>query len=196
MNEKKMKSIMIYSGAIFLFLFCTAPFLWMVIISFIKRPDFLISKLPFSFSFNNYFEVITNKSTHIIDYLRNSIIISTLTALITTVIAGISAYSISRIKFPGKMAIPLTLLCLSLFPQISIVGYLFKLMTSFDWINTYAALIFPYITLGIPLSLWIMISQFSRVPKELDEAALVDGATRFQIFRKIIFPVTLTGFFI
>jgi multiple sugar transport system permease protein len=82
-----------------------------------------------------------------------------------------------------------------MFPQISIVGYLFKMMTDFNWINTYYALIFPYITLGLPLALWIMLSHFSQLSKELDEAALVDGASRFQILRKIIFPIALPGAF-
>ncbi len=80
-----------------------------------------------------------------------------------------------------------------MFPQISIIGYLFRLMTNLGWINTYFALMFPYMTLGMPLALWIMLSYFSQIPVELDKAGLVDGASRFQILRKIIFPVALPG---
>jgi multiple sugar transport system permease protein len=98
-------------------------------------------------------------------------------------------------QFPGKIMIPVLLLAFSMFPQISIIGYLFKLMTDVGWINTYQALIFPYIALGLPLALWIMLSYLAQVPVELDKAALVDGATRLQVLRKIILPVALPGAF-
>jgi multiple sugar transport system permease protein len=98
-------------------------------------------------------------------------------------------------QFPGRIIVPILLLAFSMFPQISIIGYLFKLMTDVGWINTYPALIFPYIALGLPLALWIMLSYLSQVPVELDNAALVDGATRLQILRKIILPVALPGAF-
>jgi multiple sugar transport system permease protein len=87
------------------------------------------------------------------------------------------------------------MLAFSMFPQISIVGYLFKVMTWLGWINTYPALIFPYIALGMPLALWIMLSYFSQLPTDLDRAALVDGATRFQVLRRIIFPIAVPGAF-
>ena len=174
-------------------LFCSIPFLWMVIISLNKHPDFLLKGSAFVFSFDNYFEIISTSSTHILQYLLNSFIISFTAAFLTTLFAALSAYSISRFSFPGRAVIPILLLGLSMFPQISIVGYLFKIMTGVGWINTYYALIFPYITLGLPLALWIMLSYLSKISKELDKAALVDGASRMQIFFKIIFPVSLPG---
>ena len=195
MKEEKVKKILLYAGAIFLFIFCIAPFAWMVIVSLNKHPDFLSNNVPFILTINNYIQVLTTKSVHLLDYLRNSIIISLAAAFFATFFASLSAYSITRMNFPGKIFIPIALLGFSMFPQISIVGYLFKMMTDFNWINTYYALIFPYITLGLPLALWIMLSHFSQLSKELDEAALVDGASRFQILRKIIFPIALPGAF-
>lgn len=195
MKEERIKKILIYAGAVFLFVFCIAPFVWMVIVSLNKHPDFLSNNVPFVLTINNYIQVLTAKSVHLLSYLRNSIIISFAAAFFATFFASLSAYSITRLKFPGRIFIPLALLGFSMFPQISIVGYLFKMMTDFNWINTYYALIFPYITLGLPLALWIMLSHFSQLSKELDEAALVDGASRFQILRKIIFPIALPGAF-
>ncbi len=195
MKEERIKKILIYAGAVFLFIFCIAPFVWMVIVSLNKHPDFLSNNVPFVLTINNYIQVLTTKSVHLLSYLRNSIIISFAAAFFATFFASLSAYSITRLKFPGRIFIPLALLGFSMFPQISIVGYLFKMMTDFNWINTYYALIFPYITLGLPLALWIMLSHFSQLSKELDEAALVDGASRFQILRKIIFPIALPGAF-
>jgi multiple sugar transport system permease protein len=195
MKEERIKKILLYAGAVFLFIFCIAPFVWMVIVSLNKHPDFLSNNVSFVLTINNYIQVLTTKSIHLLSYLRNSIIISFAAAFFATFFASLSAYSITRLKFPGRIFIPLALLGFSMFPQISIVGYLFKMMTDFNWINTYYALIFPYITLGLPLALWIMLSHFSQLSKELDEAALVDGASRFQILRKIIFPIALPGAF-
>jgi multiple sugar transport system permease protein len=167
----------------------------MLIVSFTKNPDFLTRQTPFVLTVQNYVDILTDPSVHLLEYLRNSVLISLISAALATFFAGLSAYAITRLSFPGRIIIPMVLLAFSMFPQISIVGYLFKLMTWLGWINTYNALIFPYITLGLPLALWIMMSYFSRLPVELDKAALVDGATRFQILRKIIFPIAAPGAF-
>jgi len=195
MREQRMIVLFKILGAVFLLLFCLLPFSWMIIISLTKNPDFLASGSSVSFTINNYTDLLQSGSTHLLDYLRNSLIISIVSAVCATVFAGLSAYAITRLTFPGRIIIPLALLAFSMFPQISIIGYLFKLMTWLGWINTYYALIFPYITLGLPLALWIMLSYLSRISTELDKAALVDGATRWQILQKIIFPVALPGIF-
>jgi len=82
-----------------------------------------------------------------------------------------------------------------MFPQISIVGYLFKIMTSLGWINTYQALIFPYTAWTMPMSLWILISYFTQLPKDLDEAAMIDGASRIQTLTRIIIPLAAPSIF-
>lgn len=193
MREDKLKKFLLFSGAVFLILFCLIPFLWMLIVSFSKNPDFLSEQSSLVLTINNYIEIVTTPSVHLLRYLLNSIIVSLVSAFFATFFASLSAYSITRIKFPGRVIIPMILLAFSMFPQISIIAYLFKLMNWLGWINNYAALIFPYITLGLPLALWIMLSYFSRLPIQLDNAALVDGATRFQILRKIIIPLSLPG---
>ena len=110
-----------------------------------------------------------------------------------TLAAGLSAYAVTRLRFPGRILIPVGVLAFSMFPQISIVGYLFKLMTALGWVNTHAALVLPYTTLGLPLALWIMLSYFERIPTDLDKAALVDGASRMQVLLRIIFPLAAPG---
>jgi multiple sugar transport system permease protein len=195
MKEQKLISILKLSGAVFLLLFCLLPFIWMIIISLTRNPDFLASNQSAAFTITNYTDLLTSSSTHLLDYLKNSLIVSLVSAICATLFACLSAYAITRLTFPGRIVIPIVLLAFSMFPQISIIGYLFKLMTWLGWINTYYALIFPYITLGLPLALWIMLSYLSRLSTELDKAALVDGATRWQILQKIIFPIALPGAF-
>ena len=193
MREERVKKILKSTGVVFLLLFCLLPFVWVVVVSLVKEPDFLLPQVVFDVTLDNYSDVLTSDSLHLLDYLRNSLVVSAVAALAATLFASLAAYAITRLKFPGRLLIPLVLLAFSMFPQISIVGYLFKMMIGLGWINTYAGLIFPYITLGLPLALWIMLSYFSEISTELDRAALVDGATRIQILHKIILPLAAPG---
>ena len=193
MKEETWIKLIKYFGAAFLLLFCLTPFIWMLIVSFGSHPDFLSANVKYKPTLNNYTQVLFSGSVHILDYLKNSIIVSGLSAFFATFFASLSAYAITRLRFTGRILIPILLLGVSMFPQISIVGYLFRFLTWLGWINTYYALVFPYLTLGLPLALWIMLSYLSRLSIDLDKAALIDGATRFQILRKIIFPIALPG---
>ena len=193
MREERVKKVLKATGVAFLLLFCLLPFVWVVVVSLVKEPDFLLPRVVFDVTFENYSDVLTSGSFHLLDYLRNSLVVSAVAALAATLFASLAAYAITRLKFPGRLLIPLVLLAFSMFPQISIVGHLFKMMIGLGWINTYAGLIFPYITLGLPLALWIMLSYFSEISTELDRAALVDGATRIQILHKIILPLAAPG---
>ena len=195
MKEEKLKKTLLFIIAVFMLAFCIIPFLWMIVVSFSKKPDFLSEQVSYVFTLNNYFEIFTSNAVHMIAYLRNSIIVSGLSAFFTTIIASLSAYSITRLKFPGRIILPVFLLGVSMFPQISLLGYLFKIMANLGWINTYYSLLFPYITLSLPLALWIMLSHFSKISKELDNAALIDGAGRLKILNRIILPVSLPGLF-
>jgi len=191
MKEEKIIKIFKVLGIIFLLIFCLSPFMWMIFISLNKNPDFLSPQTGFALTLNNYIEVATSDKFHLWNYLINSLVVSIVSALLATLFASLSAYSITRLKFTGRIFIPIMLLGFSMFPQIAIVGYLFEMITDFGWLNTYAALIFPYITLGLPLALWIMLSYFSQLSTELDNAALIDGANRLQILFKIILPLAL-----
>ncbi len=182
-------------GAAFLLAFCLFPFTWMLAVSLSQEPEFLSPQASFVFTLRNYYEIIFDNSLHFTDYLKNSTVVSSICALFTTLFASLAAYAITRLRFPGRIVMPVAMLSLSMFPQISLIGYLFRLMTKLGWVNTYNALIFPYITLALPFALWIMLSYFSQLPEDLDKAALVDGATRLQVLRKVIFPVAIPGAF-
>jgi multiple sugar transport system permease protein len=193
MTEERLQWILKGIGALVLVLFCLLPFGWMMLVSFSRQPDFLLPQVGFDPTLQNFVDVLTDPSLHLLAYLRNSLLVSAVAAVTATFFAALSAYSVTRLRFPGRILIPLGVLAFSMFPQISIVGYLFKLMTALDWINTHAALIFPYTTLGLPLALWIMLSYFAQIPVDLDNAALVDGASRLQILVKVIFPLAAPG---
>lgn len=193
MSEQRTKRILLFLGVIFVIVFCIAPFVWMIIVSFSSSPDFLVRE-GFALTLRNYVDVLTMENLHFVDYLKNSIIIAGVAAIMSAAIGAFAAYALSRFTFTGKIPLILAVLALSMFPQISIVGYLYRMMTDLGWVNTYQALIFPYIALGLPFALWMLLSYFSRIPVELDKAAKVDGASTFQIIRRIIVPVALPGY--
>lgn len=196
MNEEALKKVFLVIGAVIMVLICLFPFIWMIVVSFAKDPTFLGSPfISYHTTFDNYVRVLSDPTLHFPSYLKNSVLIATLVTLTTVTISGLAAYAVSRIEFRGRLAIPIFVLGLSMFPQISLVGYLFKFLEKLGWINTYQALYFPYVAWTLPLSLWILLSYFSQLPKELDEAAIIDGASRVQTFYKVIVPLSAPALF-
>ncbi len=193
MREDTIKKSLVYIGMVFCLIFCLFPFIYMVAVSFSTRADFLSQQVTFKFTLDNFRAVLADQSLHFLDYLRNSVVVSLLSAFFCVVVASLAAYAITRLKFPGKMYLLFFALAVSMFPQIGLVGYLFKFMTKLGWINTYQGLLFPYIAWILPLSLWILVSYFSQIPRELDKAALIDGCTYWQSLSKVILPVAIPG---
>lgn len=193
-RETLIKNFLIFSVSMFLLAFALGPFIWMLWISLADRADFLVTG-EVEYSFNNYYQVLTAQSLHFTDYLKNSLLISCITAIIVTLFSSMAAYAVSRMRFPGRSLIPMAILAMSMFPQISIVGHLFEMFSSMGLINTHMALILPYIAWTIPIALWINMSYFTQIPVDLDRAALVDGAGRMKVLFRIIFPLALPGIF-
>ena len=195
MNEDIFKKTVILATAAATVLFCLAPFGYMILTGFSRYPDFFSPVTPWIVTLSNYRAVMFSESLHFTAFLRNSIIVSAASAVISVFFASLAAYAITRLALPGKLLFMFLILAMSMFPPVSLVGYLFKLMTALGWINTYPALIFPYVAWTLPLSLWILVSYFSRIPRDLDHAGLIDGCSRMQILIKIIFPVAAPGIF-
>jgi multiple sugar transport system permease protein len=191
--EDRLKLSLIIIGSCLALFFCLSPFLYMAVTSLCTSPDCLSPGVECDFTLDNYTGVLTQPSLHFLDYVRNSLVVSGLTAFFTVLIAALAAYSITRLPLPGKMFILFFVLAVSMFPQVSLLSYLFRLMTGLGWINTYQGLVFPYVAWTLPLSLWVLVSYFSQLPKELDRAALIDGCTRWQTLRRVIFPVAAPG---
>lgn len=193
MSEARQKKVLLIVGISFMLTFCIVPFVWMITVSLSANPDFLGSGTSFVLSLKNYADILTVRSLHFLDYLRNSLLISAIVAVACAMVAALGAYAISRIEFRGRMLLSLAVLAFSMFPQISLIGYLYKLMRSSGLINTYPALIFPYIAWTIPLGFWILLSYIMQIPKDFDDAALADGAGRLLVFRRIILPISAPG---
>jgi multiple sugar transport system permease protein len=195
MREERIKKPLMALAIFLTALFCLAPFLYMVLTALSVNPDFLLPTKTLQLTFANFAAVILSESTHFPAYLRNSLVISASAAVITVFLASLAAYALTRLPMPGKTLLLIGVLAISMFPPISLISYLFKFMSALEWINTYQGLILPYVAWSMPLSLWILVSYFAQVPRDLDRSARIDGASRFQTLIKIILPVAAPGVF-
>mgnify|MGYP006284507997 CR=1 FL=1 len=195
MKDSLGKRILLWIGAAAMFAAFMGPFLYMAAVSVLETPRQFGAGADAVFTLEHYRNILTTDSLHFLDYVRNSLIISGVSAAFCVLIAACAAYAITRLPLPAKAGILFFVLAVSMFPQISIVSYLFKFMTAMGWINTYPALILPYIAWVLPLSLWILVSYFAQLPRDLDDQALIDGCSRLQALVRIILPVAAPGIF-
>jgi multiple sugar transport system permease protein len=172
--------------------FCLAPFYWMVNISLKTGPDLSGSAIvPPNPTLDNYQSIFENA-----DFTRallNSAIVSLSTTALALVVGSFAAYALARLRFPGKFWLLALILSITTFPAIAIAAPIFKLWTDIGLFDTIPGLIIPYLTFALPLAIYILVSFFKEIPKDLEEAALVDGATRFQAFRKVVIPLAAPG---
>ena len=125
--------------------------------------------------------------------IRNSLVVAGATTLFCVTIGSLCAYALARLRFRGKALLLGVILAVSMFPQIAIVSPLFLLLRSVRLIDTYPGLILPYMTFAMPLAVWLLVGYFRQLPAELEEAAMVDGASRLRAFRDVIVPLALPG---
>jgi multiple sugar transport system permease protein len=172
--------------------FCLAPFYWLINVSLKTGPDLSGSDVvPPHPTLDNYSSIFKNDD--FVHALGNSAIVSLTTTALALVVGSFCAYALARLKFPGKFALLALVLSITTFPPIAIATPVFKLWTDIGLFNTLIGLIIPYLTFALPLAIYILVSFFKEIPKDLEEAALVDGATRFQAFRKIVIPLAAPG---
>ena len=172
--------------------FCLFPFYWLISISLKTGNDLQNSSLiPPHPTLSNYKAIFKNPD--FTASLRNSAIVALCTTILALLVGSFCAYALARLKLRGKAIILAVVLSISTFPQIAIAAPLFKLWSDIGIFNTYIGLIIPYLTFALPLSIYILVSFFREIPKDLEEAALVDGATYFQAFRKVVVPLAAPG---
>jgi multiple sugar transport system permease protein len=172
------------------------PFVWMLITSFKPEAE-IIGKNTYKIIADNpgisaYLKVIVDNG--MLRAVLNSLIISLITVVYVIVVASMSAYVIARFRFRGKNLLMAFILAVSMFPQMVVVGPIFNLFYKLNMLNSYwISLAFTSITL--PTAVWLMVTHFKQVPVALEEAAKIDGCTKWQILWKIIFPIASPGVF-
>jgi multiple sugar transport system permease protein len=182
-------------GVIFIVLYCLFPFYWMVNSSFKVEPEITTSASfwPQAPSLDNYRAVFEQQKFHLA--LRNSLFVAGVTTVFALLVGCFAAYALARLRFKGKFLVLGAILSIAMFPGIALLTPIFELATQLGWIDTYQAMIIPYVSFTLPLTVWILTSFFAEMPWELEQAARVDGATPGQAFRKVIIPLAAPGVF-
>jgi len=170
------------------------PFWWIASMSFktYEQIQFATSiYIPNPFTLENYSDLWNG--TAFPSWFRNSLVTAMSVTIITFCISALSAYAVARLRFPGRAAMASLVLILYLVPPALMFIPLYRILGALGATNTIVALILAYPTFTVPFCTWLLIGFFKGVPIELEEAALVDGATRWTAFTRIILPLVVPG---
>lgn len=192
--RKKYKIFITYVALIAVSILGIFPIYWMVILS-IRRYDMphmpTIEFIPSSFTLKHYKYVFANALFW--RYFANSIIVSIGVIFIAVIISAFSGYALSRFKFLGKQLFSLSLLFSQSLPPILLAIPLARILGSLKLVNTYPGLIIAHMTFALPFCVWMLRGYFKNIPRELEEAAMIDGCQRFQLLWRIVLPLALPG---
>jgi len=173
------------------------PFYWIVITSLKTTAEYnqgTTSVLPPSHvTMSNYVDDLTQQN--FIRALLNSVGVSLATTILTVLLAALAGYALSRTSIRGKGGILGFILLTAFFPPLAIVGLMFIAYKHIGLLNTLPGLVICYLVLTLPLATWLLTNYFLQIPKELEEAAIVDGSTRVQALHKVIVPVARPAMF-
>jgi ABC-type glycerol-3-phosphate transport system permease component len=143
---------------------------------------------PSPLTFEHYVNVFVVK--HFQLYVLNSIIVAGVAASFCLTVGGLAAFSLSRLKIRQRFGILNVILSLSMFPQIALVGPLYLIAADLGLLDTYTSLVITYVALGVPLVTWVLFGYFEALPRELDEAARMDGIGPINLLLRIIVPLS------
>lgn len=167
---------------------CLFPFYWAVVSSLRDSTSIFSTDLwPTKVSFENYAYVF-NDFTFLCSFW-NSAAVATLTALITLFVCLFAAYPLARHKFPGRKRVLMLTLSVNTLPQVAVLSGMFELIRILNIYNEKSALILSYMIITIPFTLWTMTNFMSSIPKEIEEAAIMDGASQRVILMKVFLPI-------
>jgi ABC-type glycerol-3-phosphate transport system permease component len=170
------------------------PLIWAVIVSLKSEREVLAypPSVIFEPTLRNYADAMTG-SLSILDSLITSLIVASTTTFLTIIIAVPAAYAFARLKLPGKMPLGFYTLATQMIPPVGLVIPYFLILNRIGWLDTYQGMITVYLTFSLPFAIWLMVSYLEDIPREMEEAALLDRASRFQALWYVILPQVRGG---
>lgn len=182
------KTVLFYLLVAFIVVVAVFPFYYAILTSFKSGTDiFRISYWPDSFSWGNYTAVLSQG-----DFPRNllnSLFIASATVALALLMAITAAFALSRVRFQGRGLMLMTILAVSMFPQIAVLAGLFEVIRFLGIYNTPWALIFSYTIFTLPFTVWVLTTFMRDLPVEIEEAAIVDGASPWTIITRVFMPL-------
>jgi multiple sugar transport system permease protein len=190
------------AGNIFLVvltLFAILPMAWMFLTSIksqfaaVQYPPEWLPRNPTLAEYQRLLSPASDTGRDFLRYMANSIGVSMATTVLAVIVAVPAAYAFSRFRFPGRNLLFYSVLLRNMFPAVVFLMPLFIMMRWMGLVNTQASLVLTYLTFGLPLSIWLLKGFYDNIPPQLEQAARIDGATRFQAFLHIVMPLSTPG---
>jgi len=183
-----------YLALILIIVWSLFPVYWMLNNSFKNRVEQFSAVptfFPHQITFENYRSLFNNLGFS--NVIANSFTVSLISTLIAVVVGSLAAYSLSRFRFRGKRILMIWILLTRIFPPVTFVIPIYSIMRNAGLMNTRTALILAYIAFNLPFAIWMLVNFFNEIPMEIEESSMVDGATLYQTFSRIVLPLVLPG---
>lgn len=192
MKKRKLQVYIVYIVASILSFIVLFPILWMVITSLKTTPEiyaFPMVYFPKQVTLEHYHSALSEGN--FLMYLKNSIIISSSSVILSLIVSILPAYALARFKFPGKSFILATVLLLVLLPQVSFVVPMFQFLRTVRLVNSYIGVVISYLPFVTPIQIMLLLGFFAEIPKSIEEAAVIDGSSYMTTFMKIVLPISM-----
>ena len=195
-TARKINKIIFYVSLIFMLFIILFPFIIMLSTSLkgakeaIQYPPTII---PRNITFEHYRDIFNPKIFPFLNYFKNSLLVAVFTAIISVAAGIFGGYSLSKLNFMGKTVINDSFYTVYMFSGILLVVPLFRIMSKLGLHDTKTALIITLVVQTLPTSIYMLKSYFDTIPKDLEEAGMIDGLNRIQVIFKIIIPLSLAG---
>lgn len=199
--RKITRETLFYLAVVIVVLIALFPFFWILRTSLLSDSQIAAGVggangvIPSHLSGAAYKEVFTNSNFGFLDPLLNSFIVALATTVVTIIVASMAGYALARLHIRGAGAILAFILLAGFFPVLAMVGPLFLVLRELNMLDNIYPLIIVYLVYTLPIATWLLKNFFEQVPAELEDAALVDGATRLQTLRKVVVPVAIPAVF-
>lgn len=193
------RQVLFYLAVLIVLAVALFPFYWVIRTSLETQAEVSAGVgganglLPPHLTFSNYIDDFTQQ--HFLTPLVNSAIVAVATTAASIVFASLAGYALARLSIRGSSAVLTFLLLAGFFPVVAMIGPLFLLYRDLHFLNSIYPLILTYLVYTLPLATWLLRNFFNQIPLELEEAAMVDGATRLQALRKVVVPLAIPGVF-
>jgi multiple sugar transport system permease protein len=194
-TEKLVRRVVTFGGLLLALFWSLAPIYWVVVTSLkTSREIYAVppTLFPNNLTFANFEQALFR--SNFLQFVWNSAQVAIFVTVLSAIIGALAAYPVARMRFKGRSIAARTIVAAYLLPPSLLFIPLFLVLQSMGLINTKVGLVLAYLTFTVPFCTWMLIGYFRTIPAELDEAAMMDGATRFQTLIRVILPIATPGF--
>ena len=195
MVRRGWKTPAIWGVVVLALVLVAAPFVWIVMVSLKYQIAILMGQFPFDATWANYQNVLFGKSTDFLRNVWNSLVVALASTALVLVVGTLAAYSLAWRRMAGMFRAVFLgwTLVFNVIPPITLVGPWYVIFRELGMFDTLGALILTHIVINLPMTIWLMMTAFGNIPRELEQAAIMDGCRRTTAFRKVLLPLAVPG---